>query len=134
MVACHIFRFRKWSGFAFWNSGTRITNTRTHSIYSSQTGTFVKEWQFTTLATLLVDNGTIHTFSKELNEGYRTSNPSAPNVPFMEKPCVWFALTEYAKSLCGKVIFQEKMQVNGLHLYFTVTFFQNGFSHTILLI
>ena len=34
IVACRIFRFPK---FIFWNSGTWITSTRIHSMYSTQT-------------------------------------------------------------------------------------------------
>ena len=50
IAACRIFCFPKWFEFVFWNSYTRITNTRVHSFILS----------------------IIHTFSKELGEGYRT--------------------------------------------------------------
>ena len=50
---CYTCCMPNFSFSTFWNSGTRIRNTKIHSMHSSQTGTFVKEWQFTILATLL---------------------------------------------------------------------------------
>ena len=48
LVACQIFCFPEWSEFVFWNSGTRITNTRVQN--------YVREEQS----------------SKKFSEGYRT--------------------------------------------------------------
>ena len=37
LVACQIFCFPEWSEFVFWNSGTRITNTRVQNYVREET-------------------------------------------------------------------------------------------------
>ena len=74
----------------------------------------------------------IYIFSKKFHEGCITLIIHATNIPLMEKPRVWFSLATCVKSNCGKVIFEEKMQVNGLDLtacYYHVTYeFQSEFT------
>ena len=72
-------------------------------------GKSVKEWFAVYSPFFYVDNIIIYTFSKKFGEDYRTSNPSALNVPLMKKPSVWFALCKMCQNNCAEVIFQEKM-------------------------
>ena len=94
-----------------------LTNARIHSMYSSKTE--VRPWRNDLKYNRHSSRLTIqsYTFSKEFGEGNRALMAHMhPMLYLWKKPRVWFALAKCNKSNCGKVIFQKKMQVNGLHL------------------